>query len=242
MRVITIATCKGGQLKTTTSQFLTEYLRQKGFRVLGVDLDTQANLTYSMKCEQAPYSVYDVATGRKKPQEAIYNDFLRASEDLTALDVKGNPTQIKNSLDPIKNKYDFVIIDTPPKLDNILIKALVSSDYVILPTFAEAYSIKGIERIIDVIEAVQQLNTNLKIGGLLLTMYNPRSNLLAQLKGLLESKAKEHNTIVFKTTISRCVALAEAQALQEPLLTYKPQAKAILEYKEFTKELLQIIK
>lgn len=247
MRCITIsiATEKGGVGKTTTAQALLEGLRAKGYKALGVDLDTQGNLTFAFNCEKAPYSVFELATKQKKAQEVIYKDFIKASDYISKREfTEASNTSLKEALEPIKDNYDFIIIDTPPKLDKTLIKALTCSDFVILPTFAEAFSFKGIDKAYKVIKAIQEApngNKDLKIAGILLTMYNERNNLSRQLRELLETKAKSYNTIVFKTTIARNVAIAEAQALQEPLLTYREDVKAIKNYKDFINEFLDII-
>ena len=243
-KIISIATEKGGVGKTTTAQALIEGLRAKRYKVLGVDLDTQGNLTFSLNQDKAPFSVYELITKQKKAEEVIQNDFIKASDYISLLD-KESPTSLKEALEPIKNNYDFIIIDTPPKLDKTLIKALTSSNFVILPTFAEAFSLKGIDKAFKVVRTIQQQangNKNLKIAGILLTMFNERNNLSKQLKELIEAKAKSYNTKVFKTTINRNIAIAEAQALQEPLLTYNGNIKAIKDYKAFVKEFLETIK
>ena len=242
---ISIATEKGGVGKTTTAQALIQGLRAKGYKALGVDLDTQGNLTFAFNCDKAPYSVFELATKQKKAQEVIYKDFIRASDYISKKDfIEASNTSLKEALEPIKKDYDFIIIDTPPKLDKTLIKALTSSDLVILPTFAEAFSLKGIDKAFKVVKAIKEApngNKELKIAGILLTMFNERNNLSKQLKELIEAKAKSYNTIVFKTTIARNVAIAEAQALQEPLLTYREDVKAIKNYKDFINEFLDII-
>ena len=245
MKVISIATEKGGTGKTTTAQALIESLRAKKYRVLGIDLDSQFNLSFSFLCDVAPYNIYNVLTSdpykKKNIKDVIYNDFIKATYLNYALDNEKD-TVLKEALQEINDLYDFVIIDTPPKLDKTLIKALVCSDYVIIPTQAEAYAIKGIDNLFKTIKQVKETqNTNIKVLGVLLTMYNDRSNLFKQLKELIEQKAKANNTILFKTTINKNVAIAEAQALKQPLLMYKKGVKAVEDYKKLTNEILELI-
>ena len=247
MKVITIATEKGGTGKTTTAQALIESLRAKKYKVLGIDLDSQFNLSFAFKCDVAPYSIYDVLTTEPNAEKvdigkAIYNDFIKAtflSHDLQ----KAKDTALRKALQEISNFYDFVVIDTSPKLDNILTKALISSDFVIIPTQAEAYAIKGIDNIFGTINSndVKTQNPNLKVLGVLLTMYNERSNLHRQLKDLISQRAKAHNTILFETTIHKNIAIAEAQALRLPLLAYGKGIKAVEDYKKLTNEILKLI-
>lgn len=242
-KTIAIATEKGGVGKTTTAQAILEELRAKGYKVLGVDLDTQGNFTFAFKNNNAPFSVYELITKKKTAKEVIYNDFIRSSDYISTLD-KESPQSLKEALDPIKKNYDFIIIDTPPKLDKTLIKALMCSDFVILPTYADAFSLKGIDKAIEVINTIKNAengNPNLKIAGILLTMFNNRSILSKQLKELLEERATAYHTKLFKTTINRNIAIAEAQALQEPILTYKADVKAVSDYKNFVNELLESI-
>ena len=183
-KTIAIATEKGGVGKTTTAQALLEELRAKGYKVLGVDLDQQGNLTFAFKCNNAPFSVYELITKRKPAKDVIFNDFIKSSDYISTLD-KESPQSLREALEPIKKDYDFIIIDTPPKLDKTLIKALMCCDFVILPTFADAFSIKGIDKAIEVINTIREAdngNPNLKVAGVLLTMFNNRSILSKQLK------------------------------------------------------------
>lgn len=244
MQVLTIVAEKGGVAKTTTAQALTEELRRRGYKVLAIDLDSQENLTFTFKASNNPLGIYEAldSSDRTTLKEAIKNDFLRASDNITQLD-KEPAKSLKQALESVSSVYDFVIIDTPPKLDKTLLKALVSADFVIIPTKAEAFSVKGVEKTLETIEAVkEQANPSLKVAGLLLTFYNPKSSFNIQLRELLESKAKRYATRVFKATIRRSIAIGKAQAMQEPLNNYIKEAKAVSDYKDFTKELLGIIK
>lgn len=244
MITISIVAEKGGVAKTTTAQALIEELRAKKYKVLGIDLDQQGNLTYSFDMMKAPLGICEALASKTTFKKAIYNDFLKASDEEAFNDLEKKPIGcLADALESVKANYDFCIIDTPPKLDITLAKALVSADYVIIPTRGEAFSVKGVEKTLETIEAIKEdINPSLEIAGLLLTFYNSKSSLNTQIKDLLEIKAKKHNTRVFKTTIRRSIAIGKAQALQEPLSNYQKEAKAVSDYKDFVKELLGIIK
>lgn len=244
MITITIVAEKGGVAKTTTAQALIEELRGKGYKVLGIDLDQQANLTYSFDMMKAPLGICEALESKASFKKAIYKDFLRASDEEAFSELNKKPLKaLADALESVKSVYDFCIIDTPPKLDITLAKALVSANYVIIPTRGEAFSVKGVEKTLETIEAIKEdINPSLEIAGLLLTFYNSKSSLNTQIRELLEKKALRHNTRVFKATIRRSIAIGKAQALQEPLNNYLKEAKAVSDYKDFVKELLRIIK
>ncbi len=244
MKTISIVAEKGGVAKTTTAQALTEALRTKGFKVLAIDLDSQENLTYSFKATKNPLGIYEALDKDSgySLEECIKSDFLRASDNLGLLD-KEPANALKDALKRVNSLYDYCIIDTPPKLDKTLLKALISSNYVVIPTKAEAFSVKGVEKTLATIEAIKErANKGLKIAGLLITFYNSRSALNTQLRDLLEVKASKYNTKVFKTAIRKSIAISKAQAEGKPLFTYIKEAKALQDYTGFIKELLKDIK
>lgn len=249
MKVISIVAEKGGVAKTTTAQALIEALRKRGFKVLGIDLDQQESLSFVFNATKNPLGIYEaLASGSGYSLKAcISEDFLRADRDnLLRLDQEPHEA-LRDALKGVASVYDYVIIDTSPKLDLLLVKALISSNYVIIPTKAEALSVRGIDHTLETIERARELQKKkkiapLSIAGLLITFYNTKSPLNTQLRALLEAKAKQYNTKVFNSAVRRSIAIGKAQALQEPLENYKKEAKALLDYEGFIKELLSDIK
>lgn len=248
MKVISVIAEKGGVAKTTTAQAIIEELRAKGFKVLAIDLDQQANLSFVLKADKNPYSIFNLLTtdkehlkDKKTIDQVIKNDTIKADTQASLLS-KESMNSLRDALKPIKNKYDFIVIDTPPKLDRNILRVLIATDYVILPTLADAFSLKGLDTIYKLIEDIKPINPTIKIGGILFTMYNNRGTLSKQLKELIEERAHAKGVYCFKTTINRNIAISEAQALQIPITIYNTKVKATQDYKRFINELIDILK
>lgn len=247
MITISIATEKGGVGKTTTAQALGEALRERGYKVLLVDLDTQASLSFCLDIEKAKYSVWDFVYSCESTKKAltdyIYKDALKANEDLVKLEQQPS-TALADALELVKNNYDFCIIDTSPKLDKLFIKALMCSQYVIIPTRAEVLSVKGVEKTLISYNAVKDLisaknRKAIKIAGILLTFYNEKLLLNSQIKELLELRAGQEKTKLFKATIRQSTIAGKAQALKKEIINYSPKAKIAEDYRAFALELLE---
>ena len=165
---------------------------------------------------------------------------LPAAEDLSLI---GNadiaPTALKAALLPLKKRYDFIILDTPPALSIITLNALAASDKVIIPAQADAKSLKGIARLYQTITAVKATqNKKLEISGILLTRHNPRSIISRDMTALMQDTAAQIGTRVFDTTIRECTAIKEAEAMQQDIFTYAPKSNAAADYAAFTEEFL----
>ena len=157
---ISIMLQKGGVGKSTTSQALASTLGFKGKKVLLIDLDPQTNLTYSSGIDNPQLTITDVLGEECKPDEALikckYYDMLAADAYLTNVEMaEVEPTLLKNTIAPLKSKYDFVIIDTPPALGNLSVNALVASDYIIIPTEPRPFALQGLGRLHSTIESVK---------------------------------------------------------------------------------------
>lgn len=242
MITISIVAEKGGVGKTTTAQAIIELLRRKKARVLAIDLDQQGNLSYALDVEGAKYSAHELLSNKAPVNKIIYKDAIKGNESLALLNDKLNNAALKNKLKPISGKYDYCIIDVAPKLDKTMVMALLASNYVVLPTFADTFSSKGLNKTIRVISEIQRANSSLEIAGVLFTMYNPRNVLSRQMKEVIETKLKKLKIHSFKATINKNIAISEAQAMQQPLEKYNKNSKAISDYKKFVKELLLIVK
>lgn len=244
---ISLVLQKGGVGKSTTSQALASTLGFKHKKVLLIDLDPQTNITYSSGVDNPKRTITDVLGEDCKADEAVikckYYDLLAADSYLTNVEMaEVEPTLLKNVIAPLKSKYDFIIIDTPPALGNLSVNALVASDYVIIPTEPRPFALQGLGRLHSTIESVRNgYNSNLKVLGILLIKYHNRTVLNRDLKDMIEDYAKLMNTIVFNATIREGIAVAEAQTVRQPLIDYAKNSNPNIDYKGFTSEVLKML-
>lgn len=246
--VISVALQKGGVGKSTTSQALASTLGFKHKKVLLIDMDSQGNVTYSSGVDNPQRTIFDVLGEGCRADEALikckYYDLLAADAYLTNVEISEDvePTLLKNTIAPIKDNYDFIIIDTPPALGNLSFNSLVASNYVIIPMQPRPFALQGLSALNSTIESVKKnLNPDLKVLGILLIKYNKRTVLNRDLKAMIEDYAEQMNTIVFNTTIREGIAVAEAQTVRKPLIDYAKNSNPNIDYKGFTTELLQMI-
>ena len=245
--VISVALQKGGVGKSTTSQALASTLGFKKKRVLLIDMDSQCNVTFSSGVDKPQYSIFDVLGEGCRADEALihckYYDLLAADSYLTNVEMaEVEPTLLKNVIEPIKSKYDFIIIDTPPALGNLSVNALVASDYVIIPTEPRPFALQGLGALHNTIETVRNTqNPNLKVLGILLIKYHNRTVLNRDIKQMIEDYAKQMNTTVFNATIREGIAVAEAQTVRQPLIDYAKNSNPNIDYKGFTSEVLKML-
>ena len=244
---IAVINQKGGVGKSTTSNAIGAGLFQRGYKVLFIDLDAQGNLSYSMKCENKPLSSLEVLTGTATAREATLTtpqgDIIPASPALASADTiitdTGREYRLKEALEPLKEVYDYIIIDTPPALGTLTINALTACDSVIIPAQADIYSLQGIGQLNQTIQTVKRYcNKGLTIKGIVITRYSPRAVLTRDMTDLLEDTAKQLNTKVFASRIRECIALKEAQASQIDIFTYNPRSNAGIDYKALLEEMI----
>ena len=245
--VISIALQKGGVGKSTTAQALASTLGFKGKKTLLIDMDSQCNLTYASGIDCPAKTITDVLSGSCKPVEALihckYYDLLAADSYLTNVEMaEVEPTLLRDSIESIKDPYDFIIIDTPPALGNLSVNSLAASDYVIIPTEPRPFALQGLGKLNDTIQAVQRdLNPSLRVLGILLIKYNNRTVLNRDIKDMINDYAGQMNTKLFNTSIREGIAVAEAQTVREPLIDYAKSSKPNIDYKAFTTEVLKTI-
>lgn len=248
--VISVASQKGGVGKSTTALNLSSILGFKNKKVLLIDMDSQANLTYSSGIDKPAKTITDVLSGECSSSEAVvkckYYDLLCADRYLSNVEMSSDvePTLLKKSiLQPnISKSYDYIIIDTPPSLGNLSYCSLVASDYVIIPVEASVFSMQGIIQLHDTIQNIRERNNkSLKILGILLIKYNKRTILSRNIRDSLCNYARIINTSVFDTAIRQGVAVTEAQYQQQPLIDYSSKSKPVLDYISFTNEFLERI-
>lgn len=248
MQVIAITNRKGGTGKTSTVISLGAGLAKKGKKILFVDMDSQANLTFALGSNAERVGCMELLTNKTTAEEAIDHtqngDIIPASEDLATADsiIKetGKEYRLKEALEPIQKKYDYAIIDTPAALGTLTINALTAANSVIIPVQADIYSLQGIGQLNEAIEAVKRYcNPDLYINGILITRYNARAVISRDMLDNLNDAAKQLKTRLYKTPIRECIAMRESQATQQDIFTYAPRSNAALDYMELVNEFLK---
>lgn len=255
MKVITVTNQKGGIGKTTTVLCLGAELETKGYKVLYIDLDKQADTSRTLRADTDAKGSYNMLADRLPASELIQvtesgHHVITGNDRMATIDnVLNDPKRqlgkeflLKDSLESIKDKYDFVIIDTARDLNNATINALTDTDYIIIPATTDSFSQEGLITSLNVAGVIKRYtNKDLKIAGILLTMYSDRSIINRAFKEEISQLATEYNTKVFNTTIRQNVSIKECQALKEPITTYAPKSNAHADYLAFTNELLEDI-
>ena len=248
MKVISVTNRKGGVGKTTTAQTLAKGLTLKGFKVLAIDLDSQANLTYSYGADESKEGAHALLCGEVKAQELIQNtangDIIASSELLAILsgntDIKLNALQ--HAIQPLKAHYDYIVIDTAPALDSLVMQALIASDEIIITAQADIYSIKALGQIAETVSTCKKVNSKLSIAGILLTRYNSRTAHTRDISEVAEQAAAKLGTKVFNTKVRECIALREAQTARLNIFDYSPKSNGAEDYKAFIDEFIGGIK
>ncbi len=245
--IITMALQKGGVGKSTTAQALASCFGNIGKKVLLVDLDAQQNITFSSGIEPNKKTASDLLGSQCSPNEVIvpskYYDIIPADRYLSNVETADVPSNLlKNRIAPCIDQYDFIIIDTPPALGNIMKNALVASDFIIIPIEASPYSLQGIDALVDTIYSVHNSeNKDLKILGILLVKYHDRSIINRNLKENIIQYSKDIGTEVFETFIRESVVVKESQTRRKDLIDYAPKSNPAIDYKKLAQEILRRI-
>ncbi|MEL7649214.1 MAG: AAA family ATPase [Sedimentibacter sp.] len=248
-KVISISNQKGGVGKTTTTGAIAAGFRQKGYKVLCVDLDPQSNLSFSSgaETEDCP-TIYEILKGEAKITFSIQKvpsfDIISSNILLSGIELEftqtGREFLLKEALVLVKDKYDYIFIDTPPALSILTVNAFTASDYIVIPMLADIFSLQGIAQLSETIERVKKYcNPNLKVEGIVLTKFNQRTILSREIKGTAELIAEQLNTSIFKSTIRSSVTIMEAQTNQQDIFRYSPKNAATLDYMDLVNELIE---
>ena len=247
-KVISVINQKGGVGKSTTAHSLGCGLKQKGYKVLLIDLDAQSNLSYIMDLENVNNSILDVLLGLSKIEDVIHKnelcDLIPSNIRLSGADIflsdTGKEYKLKEALNEIKDSYDFIVIDTPPALGILTVNALTASDYAIIPAGADILSLQGIGQLYQTIEAVvKYTNSDLEILGILITRYNSRTILSRDVTEMLVETAENLNTKVFDAKIREAVAIKESQISKMDIFSYDPKSNVAGDYNEFVEEVIR---
>jgi chromosome partitioning protein len=249
-RIIAVVNQKGGVGKTTTTVNLSACLAEMGKRVLLVDIDPQGNSSSGLGIDRKKVktSVYDVILDDVSPLQAMLPSSVEslfvvpATIDLAGAEIELVPrisreNRLKRALDPIRDEFDFIIMDCPPSLGLLTINALTAADSILIPIQCEYYALEGLTALMDTYKLVREgLNQELEIEGVLLTMFDGRTNLSIQ---VADEVKRFFRGKVYRSVVARNVRLSEAPSHGLPISQYDPKSKGAEAYAELAREVLE---
>lgn len=249
-KIISVANQKGGVGKTTTTVNLSTILAKRGKKVLLIDADPQGNATSGIGVSKdVELSTYDLLVSEQPAVKIIKKTEINnlyicpsninlAGAEVQLVSMMSREQRMKEKLDIIKNKFDYIFIDCPPSLGLITLNAFTASNSVLIPVQCEYYALEGLGQLLSTVELVKKhLNKSLYIEGALLTMYDVRTNLSNQ---VVKEVKKYFNNKVYKTVIPRNVRVSEAPSYGLPITIYDPHSKGARSYEKLGKEFLKL--
>lgn len=248
-RAIVVANQKGGVGKTTTAINLSACLAEAGQKVLAIDMDPQGNMTsgFGIEKEEVENTVYELLLEESKVEDCIQNDIMEnlslicsninlAAAEIELIGVEEKEFILQRAIEPVKEEYDFIIIDCPPSLNMLTINAMCLADTVLVPIQCEYYALEGLSQLIHTINLVQErLNPNLEMEGVVFTMYDARTNLSLQ---VVENVKNNLQQTIYKTIIPRNVRLAEAPSHGMPINLYDTRSAGAESYRLLAEEVI----
>ena len=248
-RIIAIANQKGGVGKTTTSINLSSCIAAKGKKVLVVDIDPQGNTTsgYGIEKNDLDNTIYELMLGDCSIEDCIIKDVIEnisilpsnvnlAAAEIELIGVDKKEYILKNEIDWVKDRYDYIIIDCPPSLSLLTVNAMTTADSVLVPIQCEYYALEGLRQLIHTVNLVKErLNPTLEMEGVVLPMYDSRTNLSAQ---VVENVKSHLNQKVYRTVIPRNIRLAEAPSYGQPINIYDPKSAGAESYLALAEEVI----
>lgn len=244
MEIIAIIAQKGGVGKTTTTHAIGAGLALRGSKVLLVDLDPQGSLTSIVGANSGGYTTLDLLLRRATADQAIQRasqlDIIPASEGLAAdgiLTQTGKEYRLREAIKPIKERYDYILIDCPPSLGVLTINALTAASSCIVPAQADTLSLQALKQLAPTIDVVRQYtNSSLVIKGIIITRYNGRAILSREAAEMIEAQAQQMGTKVFAAKIRECISIKEAQAMRQDIFSYASRSNAAQDYNRLIAE------
>jgi chromosome partitioning protein len=244
--VYAVANQKGGVGKTTTAVNVAAGIAQAGYGTLLVDVDPQANATLGLGlARQAEPNLYEVLSGEVEAGDALHPTAIErltlipAGPDLASANIElprlaGSETWLREALEPVREQFEFTLLDCPPSLGPLTVNALVAADRVLVPVQSEYFALEGLAGLLDTVSLIQrELNPRLTVGGMLLTMHDGRTRLGRDVEREVRAHFPE---LVFDTVIPRNVRVGEAPSFGRPVITHDPECAGAHAYLELVKE------